>query len=79
MTESLDLSDEETQFLIRAEQAGWVLVPVKATPDMVDAGRVRFWCDPEDYEDGLNGAVQAAWEDMLAAAPPLGRPMDDDE
>ena len=64
MTESLDLSSEETDFLLRAKEKGWVLVPEEPTAEMIRAGASLL---PDDFP--LDEDAQTVYAAMIDAKP----------
>ena len=77
MTEPLMLSSEETDFLLRAKEKGWVLVPADPTPEIGQAIYAAWDAFGENAVMGPDEAI-AIYRAAVTAAPPLGRPMDDE-
>lgn len=52
--------------------AGWKLVPIKPTPEMVEAGRWMEYGESSCHMGSVpDGDVIGVWQSMIAAAPPL--------
>lgn len=52
--------------------AGWKLVPIEPTPEMVEAGRWMEYGESSCHMGSVpDGDVIGVWQSMIAAAPPL--------